>query len=299
MRAHGECSALPLLEQLIAEVRAPSLDRAEQPATAPAKQASPPPQKQDPPPKHEKPPKQDPPPKHEKKPPPEQDPPPPPKPPPAASASATAAFRPTEPLWLGDSHLFSCSATVLGTVQAEGGGWSVVLDATVFHPQGGGQPGDSGVLTAASGASFSVSSTKKDKSGVVTHEAAAGSAEPPALAAGDTVRCQVDEASRRLAARVHSAGHLIDVGMTACGAGLAPTKGYHFQPGAYVEKTFDLSSAPEHSHVHVLLDFIKVDNWNGEEALLYLDGALSTCTPAHFERRVAMPLVRISGSDQQ
>ena len=36
-------------------------------------------------------------------------------------------------------------------------------------------------------------------------------------------------------ARVHSAGHLIDVAMTECGAGLKPTKGYHFTPGAYVE----------------------------------------------------------------
>ena len=36
-------------------------------------------------------------------------------------------------------------------------------------------------------------------------------------------------------ARVHSAGHLIDVAMGLSGVELRPTKGYHFTPGAYVE----------------------------------------------------------------
>jgi Ser-tRNA(Ala) deacylase AlaX len=50
------------------------------------------------------------------------------------------------------------------------------------------------------------------------------------------VKCNVDEAKRRLFARVHSAGHLLDIAMTKAGRpDLKPSKGYHFAEGAYVE----------------------------------------------------------------
>jgi hypothetical protein len=46
----------------------------------------------------------------------------------------------------------------------------------------------------------------------------------------------VDEAKRRLFARVHSAGHLLDMAMTMAGrSDLKPSKGYHFAEGSYVE----------------------------------------------------------------
>jgi len=41
---------------------------------------------------------------------------------------------------------------VLAVTQLESeGGWSVVLDSTCFHPQGGGQPADTGTITDAAG----------------------------------------------------------------------------------------------------------------------------------------------------
>ena len=46
----------------------------------------------------------------------------------------------------------------------------------------------------------------------------------------------MDEAKRRLYARVHSAGHLLDIAMQKAGrTDLKPSKGYHFATGAYVE----------------------------------------------------------------
>ena len=48
-----------------------------------------------------------------------------------------------------------------------------------------------------------------------------------------------------------------------------------FGKDAYVEKTFDLSGAPQHSAVRVQLDFVKIDSWNGETAYLRLDGELA------------------------
>jgi len=54
---------------------------------------------------------------------------------------------------------------------------------------------------------------------------------------GDVVTCKVNEELRRLAARFHSAGHLLDMAMNRAGrTDLKPSKGYHFTTGgAYVE----------------------------------------------------------------
>lgn len=53
---------------------------------------------------------------------------------------------------------------------------------------------------------------------------------------GSEVNCQVDEVKRRLFARIHSAGHLLDIAMSMAGrSDLKPSKGYHFSDGAYVE----------------------------------------------------------------
>ena len=56
------------------------------------------------------------------------------------------------------------------------------------------------------------------------------------FAEGSAVECHVDEAKRRLFARVHSAGHLLDIAMVRAGRNdLKPSKGFHFSEGAYVE----------------------------------------------------------------
>lgn len=50
------------------------------------------------------------------------------------------------------------------------------------------------------------------------------------------VEQKINEDLRRTYARIHSAGHLIDLAMDKCGFGhLEPGKGYHFSKGSYVE----------------------------------------------------------------
>ena len=51
----------------------------------------------------------------------------------------------TEKLYYLDSHLTKFSAVVL-SCQPGKHGYDVVLDRTAFYPEGGGQPGDQGVL---------------------------------------------------------------------------------------------------------------------------------------------------------
>ena len=56
------------------------------------------------------------------------------------------------------------------------------------------------------------------------------------FATDSEVECHVDEAKRRLYARIHSAGHLLDIAMRRAGhPELKPSKGFHQPVGAYVE----------------------------------------------------------------
>ena len=156
-----------------------------------------------------------------------------PSPPMAPPAGAASDLPATEALYQTDTYLFTATATVLAITPLDGDqGYVVLLDSTCFHPQGGGQPADTGTMTSVDGgAPWAVSMCKKDPAGVVAHQGASA----PSFCVGSKVNLVVDESSRVLNARVHSAGHLIDVAMAQAGCTLKATKGYHYTPGAYVE----------------------------------------------------------------
>ena len=81
----------------------------------------------------------------------------------------------------------------------------VVLDATPFYAESGGQVGDQGVLVSGS-ARFAVADTQKIKADVFGHH---GLLEAGTLAVGDHVDAQVDAALRAATARNHSVTHLM------------------------------------------------------------------------------------------
>ncbi|UYO92368.1 alanine--tRNA ligase [Pollutimonas sp. M17] len=81
----------------------------------------------------------------------------------------------------------------------------VVLDATPFYAESGGQVGDAGLLSAG-GARFQVADTQKIQSGVFGHH---GELLEGVLAVGDTVDAQVDASRRARTIRNHSATHLM------------------------------------------------------------------------------------------
>ena len=116
------------------------------------------------------------------------------------------------------------------TVGRDGGREVVILDQTYFHPQGGGQPYDQGTIECSS-ARFHVDEVRF-VDGVVQH---IGAFETGAFSPGDIVTMRVDPDRRSLHARLHSAGHVVDMAVSATSLGWIPGKGYHFPQGPYVE----------------------------------------------------------------
>ena len=81
----------------------------------------------------------------------------------------------------------------------------VVLDATPFYAESGGQVGDQGVI-AAGGNRFAVEDTLKIKADVFGHH---GVLETGSLKVGDAVEAQVDTAVRAATMRNHSVTHIM------------------------------------------------------------------------------------------
>jgi alanyl-tRNA synthetase len=85
---------------------------------------------------------------------------------------------------------------------------ALVLDATPFYGESGGQVGDTGALTSgeSGGAAVAVRDTQKPLAGMFVHHARIDAG---AVATGDTLRGAVDHAARSATRRNHSATHLL------------------------------------------------------------------------------------------
>jgi len=120
-----------------------------------------------------------------------------------------------------DAYAKACDATV--TAVDEKGVW---LDRTVFYAEGGGQPGDAGVLVGADGTEYPVlNAVKGDGSDTSVCVLAEGAAAP---AVGESVTGQIDWARRHKLMRMHSAMHLlcaaVPAGVTGGQVGLAKSR---------------------------------------------------------------------------
>jgi misacylated tRNA(Ala) deacylase len=110
----------------------------------------------------------------------------------------------TDCLFREDAYLKDCAARVVAITEQGG----IVLDRTVFYATSGGQPGDTGALTTADGATIPITTavyTDAAKS-VIAHIPAAGSS---ALNVGDAVTAAIDWDRRYARMRMHTALHLL------------------------------------------------------------------------------------------
>lgn len=117
----------------------------------------------------------------------------------------------TQELFRDDAYQAHCTARV--TVVDDQG---IVLDRTVFYPQGGGQAGDAGALVLADGRELAIADTRKRKNaegqptGEIAHLAAPGQEGVlAALHPGDEVTARVDWERRHKLMRFHTTTHLL------------------------------------------------------------------------------------------
>jgi Ser-tRNA(Ala) deacylase AlaX len=180
-------------------------------------------------------------------------------------------------IYLSDSYIFQESATVrrfscvnqdsIPNKACQTATCKIVLDQTVFSPQGGGQPSDTGIICSFDGtvkinvifACIGASNGLEGGGGrVVEHYGSIVDAESNheidpddpkvtmMFSEGSSVKMQIDEVKRRLYARLHSAGHALDAALLRLDGmsdRLKPTKGYHFTDGPFVEYEGDLTES--------------------------------------------------------
>lgn len=117
----------------------------------------------------------------------------------------------TQDLFRQDAYLQQCEARV-SAIDEHG----IVLDRTVFYPLGGGQAGDTGVLTQADGSTIAIMDTRKGKdadgrpTAAIVHVPAPGQdALLARLAVGTEVGARIHWARRHRLMRFHTATHLL------------------------------------------------------------------------------------------
>ncbi len=146
----------------------------------------------------------------------------------------------TELLCLNNTYNYTCNAKIIDVGTLEESNF-LVMDQTVFYPQGGGQPSDIGTIATKDGRIFTVRKCQIIDN-VCYHF---GSWENEIAKIDDEVSVQINEQKRKLHARLHTAGHVIDLALSDLGYVLNPTKGYHFENGPYVEYEENLPQDPE------------------------------------------------------
>ena len=133
--------------------------------------------------------------------------------------------------YLEDTYRSESEAVVKEIKDTERGK-AIILDQTIFYPQGGGQPADQGKICTKE-AVFMVTDVRMDEDGTAYHF---GEFEKGELSEGDTVNLQIDMEKRLQNAKLHSAGHLLDAAVEKLGiTDIKPVKGFHFPEGPYVE----------------------------------------------------------------
>lgn len=143
----------------------------------------------------------------------------------------------TRLLYLEDMCALTCESIVQEiSVEADGRSM-VILDQTVFYPQGGGQPYDQGKISGPSGV-YDVTEVRYID-GIVRHY---GTMTQGNITHGEHATCHIDAERRKLHSRLHSAGHIVDMAVAQLGFSWKPGKGYHFPAGPYVEYEGSLES---------------------------------------------------------
>ena len=215
----------------------------------------------------------------------------------------------TKLLYMEDMGTLSCDSLITD-IQTVDGKHILILDQTVFYPQGGGQPYDTGTIKNST-IIFKVTEVRFTD-GAVHH---IGVYESGEFQIGDSVVCVVDEERRVLNTRLHSAGHIIDMGLKKLGIPWVPGKGYHFPNGPYVEykgllANFDLETlkgslenvcneiVQTNIETHISFDDMTLQNGKPMRTVWYGDFSIP-CGGTHVTHLTAVGTIRIRKIKQE
>lgn len=147
-----------------------------------------------------------------------------------------------EKVYMWNPSLFEAS-TSIRSVGEDDKGRFVRLESTIFHPQGGGQPFDVGVLRKSTGEAVLVIGVQKEldpsdplqqiqNTFEIKHYVAG---EEISLEVGEVVDMSIDAERRKLNASLHSAGHLIAAVVNRRFPNLVAVGGHHIPGEARVD----------------------------------------------------------------
>lgn len=103
----------------------------------------------------------------------------------------------TKLLYMDDSYLKECKAVI-----TELDNCKIILDQTVFFPEGGGVPCDTGILLKG-GEEFNVIKVKKEEGKIIHY------VDRESLKQGDEVKCIIDWDKRYTLMKYHTAAHVL------------------------------------------------------------------------------------------
>ncbi|SLN20881.1 Alanine--tRNA ligase [Pseudoruegeria aquimaris] len=197
----------------------------------------------------------------------------------------------TRALFREDAYMNNVTGRVIGHTP-EGG---VVLDASVFYPTGGGQPGDSGRLQW-DGRSLDIATTVKGEEGAIVLVPGEPSPLPPL---GAEVLQRLDWERRHRHMRIHTALHLLSVviPLPVSGGAITAEKG---------RLDFDMPEAPEDKeaiaaalNALIARDLPVSETWITDSELAANPGLVKTMSVMPPMGAGQVRLVRIGAGDGQ
>jgi misacylated tRNA(Ala) deacylase len=199
----------------------------------------------------------------------------------------------TELLFRDDAYLRRAEARIIAVSER-----GIVLDRTVFYPQGGGQPGDSGVLRLGDGREVSIADTRKGEGpDEILHIPAPGVILP---APGDLVSAEIDWTRRYRLMRMHTCLHLLcaavpNAGVT--GGQIADGKGrLDFDvPGDALDK----AAIAQHLNALIAADHEALPRWISDEELAARPELVRTMSVKPPSGQGRVRLLDIAGVDLQ